>query len=86
MSSMDDIPIDPALLEEERETRHEDSDEALVDVADDSSGFDDDSDDAYIDGDGDGPARALVVKPLNARDDDAVFRSVYLLRLRLQPW
>jgi hypothetical protein len=74
MSGLEDIPIDPALLEEERDGSDNESDDALADVADDSSGFDDDSDDAYIEEDDEGPVELPVVRPSHVRDDDAVFR------------
>jgi len=70
---MDDIPIDPELLAEEREGGG-DLDDALVEIADDSSGFDDDSDDAYVDENEESLAGPSAIRPSATRDDDVVFR------------
>ena len=89
--SMDDIPIDPALLAESSQQGAARSyippsdidDDPLVELeagipeADDgdSSAFDDDSDDAYVDSDDDqGGKKRKAAKPLERKEDDAVFR------------
>ena len=77
---MDDIPIDPALLEEEEEIYRErlavnvGSDEADADAADGSSGFDEDSDDAYNEGDEPSAAGPSISRPTAGVKDDTVFR------------
>ena len=78
--AMDDIPIDPALLEEEEEIYRErlavnvGSDEADADAADGSSGFDEDSDDAYNEGDEQSAAGPSIPRPTAGVKDDTVFR------------
>lgn len=88
---MDDIPIDPALLAESSQqgaarsysAQSEVDDDPLVELEagmpevddGDSSAFDDDSDDAYVDsGEEEGGKKRKASKPLERKEDDAVFR------------